>query len=110
MQKAFQSNNSPPSVVVESQSGKQTIPRQTTGGVTPLSFGLQQMWFLQQLDPTSPVYNTYRTWRVHGAFNVEASRKALETIGFELRGGWNEVWTDMQPLILRKHMETEASS
>jgi len=59
---------------------KQTIPRQTTGGVTPLSFGQQRMWFLQQLDPTSPVYNTYRTWRVRGALNVEALQKAFETI------------------------------
>ena len=76
MQKAFQSNNSARSVVVESQAGKHTIPRQTTGGVTPLSFGRQWMWFLQQLAPTSPVYNTYRTWRVRGAADVEALRKA----------------------------------
>ena len=49
---------------------KQTIRRQTKGGVTPLSFGQQRMWFLQQLDTTSPVYNTYRTWRERGALNT----------------------------------------
>lgn len=38
------------------------------------------MWFLQQLDPASPVYNTYRTWRVRGALNVAALRKTFETI------------------------------
>jgi hypothetical protein len=50
---------------------KQTIRRQTNGGVTPLSFGQQRMWFLQQLDPESPVYNTYRIWRVRGALNMD---------------------------------------
>ena len=59
---------------------KQTIPRQTIGGVTPLSFGQQRMWFLQQLDPMSPVYNQYQTWRVRGALNVEALKKAVQTI------------------------------
>jgi len=62
------------------QSPKQTIPRQLNGGVTPLSFGQQRMWFLQQLDPMSPFYNTYRTWRVRGALNVEALKKAVQTI------------------------------
>jgi hypothetical protein len=64
----------------EPQIRKQTIPRQTNGGVTPLSFGQQRMWFLQQLDPTSPVYNTYHTSRVRSALNVAALRKAFETI------------------------------
>jgi amino acid adenylation domain-containing protein/non-ribosomal peptide synthase protein (TIGR01720 family) len=59
---------------------QQTIPRQTNGGVTPLSFGQQRMWFFQQLDPVSPLYNTYRTWRVRGALNVEALQKAVQTI------------------------------
>jgi amino acid adenylation domain-containing protein len=38
------------------------------------------MWFLQQLDPACPVYNTYRIWRVRGALNVADLRKAFETI------------------------------
>ena len=59
---------------------KQTIPRKTNGGTTPLSFGQQGMWFLQQLAPTSPFYNTYRTWRVRGALKVEALKKAVQTI------------------------------
>jgi amino acid adenylation domain-containing protein len=59
---------------------QQTIPRQPNGGVTPLSFGQQRMWFLQQLDPRSPIYNTYRTWRIRGALNVEALIKAVQTI------------------------------
>ena len=76
MKKDFQSKNSS----VESQSGKQTIPRQTTGGVTPLSFAQQRMWFSQQLDPTSPVYNVFRTWRVLGALDIEVLKSALQTI------------------------------
>ena len=62
------------------QLSKHTIPRQTNGGVTPLSFGQQRMWFLQQPAPMSPLYNTYRTWRVRGALNVEALKKAVQTI------------------------------
>jgi len=62
------------------QPPKQTIRRQTKSGVTPLSFGQQRMWFLQQLDPECPVYNTYRIWRVRGALNVAALRNAFETI------------------------------
>ena len=62
------------------QLSKHTIRRQTNGGVTPLSFGQQRMWFLQQLAPMSPLYNTYRTWRVRGALNVEALKKAVQTI------------------------------
>ena len=38
------------------------------------------MWFLQQLDPDSPVYNIYWIWRVRGALNVAALGKAFETI------------------------------
>jgi len=59
---------------------KQTIPRQTHGGVIPLSFGQQRMWFLQQLNPMSPLYNTYRAWRVRGALKVEALKKAVQKI------------------------------
>jgi hypothetical protein len=59
---------------------KQTIPRQTNGGVIPLSFGQQGIWFLQQLAPMSPFYNMYQTWRVRGALNVEALKKAVQTI------------------------------
>jgi hypothetical protein len=53
---------------------KQTIRRQTNGGVTPLSFGQQGMWFLQQMNPASPVYNTYRLRRVRGALNTDRPR------------------------------------
>ena len=59
---------------------KKTIPRPTPGRITALSFAQQGMWFLKQLDPTSPVCNSYRTWRVRGAPNVEALRKAFEAI------------------------------
>ena len=61
---------------------KQTIPRQATGVVTPLSFGQQGLWFLQQLDPTSPVYNDVSGHGECGvALNVEALTKdAYETV------------------------------
>ena len=38
------------------------------------------MWFLHQLDPHNPVYNTYRAWRLKGVLNLEALRKALQAV------------------------------
>ena len=104
------------------QPPKQTIRRQTKSGVTPLSFGQQRMWFLQQLDPECPVYNTYRIWRVRGALNVAALRKAFETIVERhevLRGViqvidgkayqvTNEDWTFQFPCIDLRESASEA--
>ena len=49
MKKDFQSKKA----FAVPQTSKQTIQPQTSGGATPLSFGQQRMWFLQQLDPAS---------------------------------------------------------
>ena len=59
---------------------KQTIPPQTNGGVIPLSFGQQRMWFIQKLTPMNPSYVQYQTWRIRGALSVEALKKAVHTI------------------------------
>lgn len=74
------SKSSFPNAFAEPELRQQTIPRQATGDVTPLSFGQQRMWFHQQLEPRSPLYNTYRTWRVRGALNVEALESACKLL------------------------------
>lgn len=55
-------------------------PRQAGRGTAPLSFGQQGLWFVQQLFPTSPVYNVYQTWRIRGALDCDVLERVLETI------------------------------
>jgi hypothetical protein len=56
------------------------IPRQNPGDPTRLSFGQQQMWFLDQLTPGTSTYNIPDAFRVRGALDVVALEKALDLI------------------------------
>ncbi|MGH7828699.1 MAG: condensation domain-containing protein, partial [Candidatus Binatia bacterium] len=46
----------------------------------PLSFAQQRLWFLNQLEPDSAVYNVRKALRLRGRLNREALQKALDTI------------------------------
>src|SRR3982751_48698 len=46
----------------------------------PLSSAQQRLWFLDQLQPNSPIYNIPSVGRLRGRLEVEALRKALNTI------------------------------
>jgi len=59
---------------------KQTISRRTKDSSVPLSFSQQRLWFLDQLEPNSSVYNVSRAWRLTGRLNVDALRRAIEAI------------------------------
>jgi hypothetical protein len=48
------------------------IPRRDPGRPCPLSFSQQRLWFLQQFDPDSPVYNITHAIRLKGELNLEA--------------------------------------
>ena len=46
----------------------------------PLSFAQQRLWFLNQLEPDSPVYNQFKALKLRGRLNREALQKTLDTI------------------------------
>ncbi len=46
----------------------------------PLSFAQERLWFLDQLEPGSPIYNTYEVFRLSGPLNVEALEQSLNEI------------------------------
>jgi natural product biosynthesis luciferase-like monooxygenase protein len=46
----------------------------------PLSHGQQALWFLHRLSPESPAYNIAAAFRIGGALNVAALRRAFEVL------------------------------
>jgi len=53
------------------------IPRD---GELPLSFGQQRLWFLDRLEPGSPLYNNFAALRLTGTLNVSALEQCLNEI------------------------------
>ena len=56
------------------------LERVSRSGPLPLSFAQQRMWFLAQLEPDSPFYNTPTAVRLRGPLDVTALQRALEEI------------------------------
>ena len=56
------------------------IPRRDTASPCPLSFAQQRLWFLEQLDPNSPLYNIPKAVRIQGVLNMDALQQALDAI------------------------------
>jgi amino acid adenylation domain-containing protein len=54
-----------------------SIPRRPSDEDIPLSFAQQRLWFLDQLEPGSAVYNVCQAVQMHGALNVPALEHAL---------------------------------
>ncbi|WP_376797145.1 condensation domain-containing protein, partial [Thermogemmatispora sp.] len=53
------------------------LPRHNPEEPAPLSYGQQQLWFLSQLQPDSPVYNTPIVIEVPGSLDEEALQRSL---------------------------------
>ncbi|PTL74909.1 non-ribosomal peptide synthetase, partial [Vitiosangium sp. GDMCC 1.1324] len=49
-------------------------------GDIPLAFAQQRLWFLDQLEPGSPVYNIPSALHLTGSLNTEALRRAFEEL------------------------------
>src|SRR5579871_578475 len=54
--------------------------RKAAEGTIPLSFAQQRLWFLDQMEPNSPLYNVPTVVKMRGALDVEALRRALKQI------------------------------
>ena len=54
-------------------------PREEGRGL-PLSFAQQRLWFLDQLEPDSPLYNVPMVMRIQGAMNVTVLEQSLNEI------------------------------
>jgi alpha-ketoglutarate-dependent taurine dioxygenase len=57
-----------------------TIPRRKTSDTAWLSFGQQQMWFLEQLNPSTCTYNIPDAMEVSGPLGGDALERALQAI------------------------------
>ena len=56
------------------------IPRHTSADKAPLSFAQQRLWFFDQLEPGSPLYNMPTALRLRGRLNFNALQKALNAV------------------------------
>ncbi|MGH9869512.1 MAG: condensation domain-containing protein, partial [Candidatus Polarisedimenticolia bacterium] len=94
------------------------IPRRVDQGPAPLSFAQQRLWFIHQIDPSSPAYNVPCALRLWGALDRPRLERCLDELlrrhdslrtSFET---WSEgpvqiveadarldlTWTDLKPL------------
>ena len=56
------------------------ITPRPSGAVVPLSFAQERLWFLQQWEPASAVYNVARAWRLKGALDVTLLSRCVQRI------------------------------
>jgi amino acid adenylation domain-containing protein len=63
-----------------SQKSYKSIPRRDKSEPCPLSFAQERLWFLNQLEPDSPVYNQPKAIRLSGDLNIAALKKALDVL------------------------------
>jgi hypothetical protein len=61
-------------------SGGQTIQRRESAGPCRLSFAQERLWFLDQFEPQSPVYNICRAVHLEGPLDRSALQKGLNEV------------------------------
>ena len=68
------------STAIRDDSPVQTIQTVRRTRETPLSFSQQRLWFLDQLEPNSPLYNINRALRLSGTLDLAILERAIQTI------------------------------
>jgi amino acid adenylation domain-containing protein len=56
------------------------IDRSSITRVFPVSFAQQRLWFMEHLEPNTPVYNLAYAFRLRGSPNLQALRLSLQSI------------------------------
>jgi non-ribosomal peptide synthetase component F len=64
----------------ERASVSQIVPRASKRDSLPLSFAQRRLWFINQLDPGSPIYNIALPVRLTGKLDVRALEKTLSEV------------------------------
>ncbi|MEM7795317.1 MAG: amino acid adenylation domain-containing protein, partial [Cyanobacteria bacterium P01_C01_bin.118] len=62
------------------QTQQNVISRVDRDQPLPLSFAQERLWFIQQLDPDSGIYNQTMAVRLNGNLDINALRQSLQTI------------------------------
>ncbi|HXS68367.1 MAG TPA: condensation domain-containing protein, partial [Candidatus Polarisedimenticolia bacterium] len=60
--------------------GEKAIPRRKGDSPVPLSLEQQRLWFFNQLEPESPLYNMPIASRLRGALDPQALQQAMDTV------------------------------
>lgn len=56
------------------------VPQKRDGNKFPLSFSQQRLWFLDQMEPGSPLYNIPSVIKIKGKVNTEALEKSFNKV------------------------------
>src|SRR5690242_465753 len=56
------------------------IPRREEGGVAPLSFAQQRLWFFDQFEPGSPAYNLVSSVLLQGKLDTNALERSFSEV------------------------------
>src|SRR5947208_17059102 len=62
------------------ESAAPRIPRRASPGPAPLSFAQERLWFFEQLNPLSPLYNLPTAVRLCGRLDRAALQGAIEAV------------------------------
>ncbi|HEX2222946.1 MAG TPA: condensation domain-containing protein, partial [Thermoanaerobaculia bacterium] len=63
-----------------SAAAQRTVPKRETFSPVPLSIDQERLWFIQQLDPSSPVYNIYNAIRFRGPLDIGVLTAAFQEV------------------------------